>query len=115
MAAMFQMQSANWEETQEKMSQLVSRFADFLIYYSSFRLMDIYFCSNLVSVLAIFIVPHVSILTHGVPDSLVGASRLPTATISTTTNLYRPAMYATAVGRKVRYSLYVFRTYIETL
>ena len=27
MAAMFQAQTANWEETQEKMSQLVSRFS----------------------------------------------------------------------------------------
>lgn len=31
MAAMFQQQTANWEETQEKMSQLVSRLAIFVL------------------------------------------------------------------------------------
>lgn len=31
MAAMFQAQTANWEETQEKMSQLVSRFSAFIV------------------------------------------------------------------------------------
>ena len=40
MAAMFQAQTANWEETQEKMSQLVSRWR-FLSYVVQPRLMNI--------------------------------------------------------------------------
>ena len=40
MAAMFQASAANWEETQEKMSQLVSRLSAFLVYSSRSFLMN---------------------------------------------------------------------------
>jgi hypothetical protein len=42
MAAMFQAQSANWEETQEKMSQLVSPLA--LLFVSCSNLSNTYLC-----------------------------------------------------------------------
>lgn len=43
MAAMFQAQTANWEETQEKMSQLVSRLCGFPVYVVHFVLMNVIF------------------------------------------------------------------------
>ena len=43
MAAMFQAQTANWEETQEKMSQFVSRFSALLSYVVDPYLMNVIF------------------------------------------------------------------------
>ncbi|KAH8093273.1 DWNN domain-containing protein [Cristinia sonorae] len=53
MAAMFQAQTANWEETQEKMSQLVSRLSAFLVYSSSVILMN-FVCTLRLPVCCIF-------------------------------------------------------------
>jgi protein MPE1 len=41
MAAMFQAQTANWEETQEKMSQLVLLSSGFSVFCSSVALMNV--------------------------------------------------------------------------
>ena len=46
MAAMFQAQTANWEETQEKMSQFVSRFSALLSYVVDPYLMNVIFRSE---------------------------------------------------------------------
>lgn len=104
MAAMFQMQSANWEETQEKMSQLVSRLADFFPYCSSPCLMNDRFCFTSAPALDTLIVLRVYILTIVVPASLVEVNRHHTSITTITTNLCRLAMSAIDVDRKVRCS-----------
>lgn len=104
MAAMFQMQSANWEETQEKMSQLVSSLADLFTYCSSVCLMDDRFCSTSASAPDTPIVLLVYTLTTAEPASLAEVKRHRTVITTTTTNRYLPAMSAIAVDRKVRCS-----------
>lgn len=47
MAAMFQAQTQNWEETQEKMSQLVSPFAAFYLCSSSMSNEQYLFCPSM--------------------------------------------------------------------
>lgn len=104
MAAMFQMQTANWEETQEKMSQLVSRLADLFTYCSSICLMNDCFCSTSAPALDTHIVLRVYTLTTAVPAFLVEVKRHHTVIITTTTNPYRLAMSAIVADRKVRCS-----------
>ncbi|TFY66257.1 hypothetical protein EVG20_g4833 [Dentipellis fragilis] len=78
MNAMFQAQAANWEETQEKMSQLVSRHA-----------ISLY-------------PPNVSTLTLAVPVSIAeGNPSLPIIINSSPSDLYLPVMSAIDVDRKV--------------
>ena len=43
MAAMFQAQTQNWEETQEKMSQLVLPIAGFCLYVVQNLMMNVFF------------------------------------------------------------------------
>jgi len=54
MAAMFQAQTANWEETQEKMSQLVPRNRGFLFCNRSVYLMNMTFFVRLFSAVRIY-------------------------------------------------------------
>ena len=50
MAAMFQAQTANWEETQEKMSQLVSRARAVFCLRSIYRSNELHFVPLLVRI-----------------------------------------------------------------
>ena len=45
MAAMFQAQTQNWEEAQEKMSQLVLPIAGFCLYVVQYLMMNVFFPS----------------------------------------------------------------------
>jgi len=104
MAAMFQAQTANWEETQEKMSQLVSLSSGFSMFCSSVALMDVaffYFYTPRCHVPA-RIVLHVSILILEGPLLVVEASHS-LRNIITSNRIGRclPAMSVTAVARKV--------------
>jgi hypothetical protein len=60
MAAMFQAQTQNWEETQEKMSQLVLPIAGFCLYVVQNLMMNVFFFFSSPTCL-IEIVPHVFI------------------------------------------------------
>ena len=103
MAAMFQAQTANWEETQEKMSQLVSRLSAFLVYSSRSFLMNftLFFVSSLPLDFLLLVLSE-STRTLEV-EALVAAE--PNHSRPITTNqidLYLPAMFATDADRKVR-------------
>ena len=53
MAAMFQAQTANWEETQEKMSQLVSRACAIFCLRSIYRSNELRFAPMFVRIIRI--------------------------------------------------------------
>ena len=104
MAAMFQAQSANWEETQEKMSQLVSPLAVLPVSSSNFS------NTHSLSVLSLAVLPSffpslsvrpgfTPIHVERVP-ALAEASRL-RLTTSRPISRSRLAMCATVVDRKV--------------
>lgn len=117
MAAMFQAQSANWEETQEKMSQLVSPLALLPVSCSKFsntnslsRSIAGYFAFSLSLPSA---KPGFT-PTHVERGSVVVASRLCHTINNRPTGRCRPATYATVVGRKVCAALvpYPMRVYL---
>lgn len=93
MAAMFQAQTANWEETQEKMSQLVSRLA-ILVLCSIYALMSTCFLFYLSAITE----PSAYIPIREAGDPVVAGSRS-----STTTSIvpFHRAMSATGADRKV--------------
>jgi protein MPE1 len=99
MAAMFQAQTANWEETQEKMSQLVSRLRG-----SSFV------CSRTMSHEHVFVFPSVQTVLHVYIPILEGRRLAAVESPSVRINpmplivLYRPHTCVTVVVRKVRFT-----------
>jgi hypothetical protein len=97
MAAMFQAQTANWEETQEKMSQLVSpASAGFLFCSRSVYLMNaIFFC------LSIFPVPSASTIIPEEPV-LVVVENHNNPSRHNQIDLYHPATCVTDAAKKVR-------------
>ena len=101
MAAMFQAQSANWEETQEKMSQLVSRPCAFLVYSSRLDSNELRFFSSVVLRWPSLTVLLESIQTREGAHQVVVAVNRSTHTTSLSAR-YLPAMSVTAADRKVR-------------
>lgn len=95
-AAMFQMQTDNWEETQERMSRLVSRLAGLFTRRCGRRRHLTNACSSCpVAVLA-------SIPTPVRLGSLVEVNRRRTVIAIAAKSRYRPVMRAIAADRKVR-------------
>lgn len=103
MAAMFQAQSANWEETQEKMSQLVSPLALLPVSCSNFsntQLCPFYRGLFVLLPFPPFSVRPGSIRTHVGRVSVAGASRLCHIT-SRARGRFRPVTCAIVAARKV--------------
>ena len=103
MAAMFQAQTQNWEETQEKMSQLVLPIAGFCLRstISNDECFFFFFSDCLIET-----VPLVSIPVLGVASPVVENRTLPMyLTRFRTTGLCRLAMFAIDADRKVCPSL----------
>lgn len=102
MAAMFQAQTQNWEETQEKMSQLVLPIAGFLSLRST-RSNDQYFAFFSSPTCLIETVPHVSTpILEGLASLAVENLILPMyLTRFRTTGLCRLVMFAIDAERKV--------------
>ena len=108
MAAMFQAQSANWEETQEKMSQLVSPFAVLPVSCSNFS--NTHFrcpfyrrpvCFSLPpSPLSLSVRPGFTPIHVERVRAVAAASRLPRTT-NRPSGRSQLVMCATVVGRKV--------------
>lgn len=104
MAAMFQAQSANWEETQEKMSQLVSPLAVLLVSCSNFS--NTHSLSVLSRVVLLFPLPSPSVRPGFTPIhvervwAVAEASHLLHIT-NRPIGRSRLATCATVVGRKV--------------
>ena len=94
MAAMFQAQTANWEETQEKMSQLVSRSA-ILVLRSIYALMNT--CFSL-SILPAVTERNAYIRIHEAVDLVAAESRSNT---TTSIDPFPRVMSATGADRKV--------------
>jgi hypothetical protein len=112
MAAMFQAQTANWEETQEKMSQLVLRLGAFVLRSRTMsHERDFIFLPCLCIK---WTVPSASTPTPEELDLLVGALASPISPRLITTisliDLCLPAMSVIAVVRKV--SCYTFVNYL---
>ena len=104
MAAMFQAQTANWEETQEKMSQLVSRLSAFLVHSSRFILMNFALILRYVSFRWIFLITVLREFTQTLVVVLQGveeAGHLPLI-ITNPSGSYPLVTSVTDVGRKVR-------------
>jgi hypothetical protein len=101
MSAMFQAQTQNWEETQEKMSQLVLPIAGFRLYVVQNLMMNVSFFSS--PTCPIVIVPHVFIpLLEGLASLAVENHILPMhLTRFRTTGLCRLATFAIDAERKV--------------
>ena len=101
MAAMFQAQTQNWEETQEKMSQLVLPIAGFSFTCSSSKSNDecffFFFFDYLIETVPLVSIP--------IPEGLVsvGENHIPPVylTMFRTTGLCRLAMFAIVAERKV--------------
>jgi hypothetical protein len=102
MAAMFQAQTQNWEETQEKMSQLVLPIAGFCLYVVQILMMIAFFFFPSPTCL-IETVPHVSIpVLEGLASLAVENRILPMyLTRFRTTDLCHLAMFAIDAERKV--------------
>ena len=102
MAAMFQAQTQNWEETQEKMSQLVLPIAGFCLYVVQNLMMNIFFFF-LSPIRLIETVPHVFIpILEGLVSLVVENRILPMyLTKFRTTGLCHLVMFAIDAEKKV--------------
>jgi hypothetical protein len=97
MAAMFEAQDANWEETQEKMSQLVSpASAGFLFCSRSVYLMNVFF------LLCLFPVPSAYTIILEELRLIAVESRRNINNISSQIDLYLLRTFVTGVVKKVR-------------
>ena len=107
MAAMFQAQTANWEETQEKMSQFVSRFSAFIILRSRSISHERDFCFSLpIPPCVESTVPSVFILILEELDFLAVEQPNLMWAMANITNLiahYHQVMCATDVDKKVSF------------
>jgi hypothetical protein len=108
MAAMFKAQTANWEETQEKMTQLVSRLCGFIVLCSRSisHERDLFF-SPFLFISTNETVPCASTLIHEVLAFLVVVDLIRLTSNITHINLsdhYLQVMYVIVVDKKVRIS-----------
>jgi protein MPE1 len=110
MAAMFQAQTQNWEEAQEKMSQLVLPIAGFCLYVVQNLMMNVFFFSS--PTCLIETVPRVSIpILEGLASLAVENRILPLYLIRfRTTGLCHLAMFVIDAERKVcPYQIYLIK------
>ena len=94
MAAMFQAQTQNWEETQEKMSQLVSRLSGFLV-----RVVDVSNGRNFLGAFSAYLHRPTARLGFTLPHAEVGGGSL--STIISLIGRFLRVMSATVAVKKV--------------